>query len=507
MWFGMKSCLKFSFVLFLSILMPVFIAEAQESKLSATLESGIGQFKHENYDEALPLLQQARKEDPTSTLAAFYLGLTYKQLQDYRSAIPHLKEAVTGTPKIIGALIELIDSLYQVDELEQGMTWIAEAEKEGLRPAQVAFLKGLLLLKQDKNQEAITSFKKAKELDKAMEQSCDYQIGIAHLKTKEFNYAQDAFKKVIVREPLSSMAKYASEYLNALTRREEGMRKWKMTFGMAWQYDDNIVLKPDTETAAVDISDKADSRQVFTGNLEYNHQFSERLGFKGQYLFYFAKQNDLGFYDTMSHSIVAQPNIFFPKSLLSFPVTYTQTLVNDSSYLSTPTVSSVYNFMAGNAQMGQVFLTYGNKDFLWTPSSEDENRDGNELCGGMGWYWFFSKRKGFLNLRYDADKEWAKGNNWESFGNRMTTTLTAPIVDKLKMTLSASALFQKFSNTHSVFNLHRSDTVYTVSSLLAYEFHKDWELQAQHTYIKDDSNIDVYSYSRNISSVGLQFKF
>lgn len=489
------------------IFLPTCISQAQEKKLSTILERGIGQFKHENYDEALLTLQQARQENPSSTLAAYYLGLNYKQLQDYKNAIPHLKDALTNEPKIIGALIELIDCLYQVGELEEALKWIAEAEKEGLRPAQVAFLKGLVLLKQEKNPEAITALKEAKELDKSMEQASNYQIGIAHLKAREFSFAQQAFKEVIVLGPLSNTARYANEYLEAIAKRDEAMRKWKLSFGLAWQYDDNVTLKPDEESIAANISDKSDSRQVYTTNLEYNHQFTQRLGIKNQYLFSFAKQNDLGFYDTMSQTLVLQPNIYFARSLLSFPTTYTHTLVNESSYLSNPAVNSIYNFMVGNRQMGQAFLQYGYKDYLWTPSAANENRDGNELRAGLGWYWFFFQRKGFFNLRYETNKDWAKGNNWENFGNRLTSALSAPLTNKLKITFSGSALFQEFANTHSVFNLRRKDTVYTLTSLAVYELFKDWEIQVQYTYIKDNSNINVYSYKRNITNVGLQFNF
>ena len=60
----------------------VLTCEAQEKKVNPTLEKGIGQYKHENYDEALGTLKTARQEEPESTLAAYYLGLTYKQLQN-----------------------------------------------------------------------------------------------------------------------------------------------------------------------------------------------------------------------------------------------------------------------------------------------------------------------------------------------------------------------------------------------------------------------------------------
>lgn len=497
----------FCFFAIVFMLLPASISVAQEQKEISSLERGIGQFKHENYEEALPLLQQARNEDPGSTLAAYYLGLTYKQLQDYKGAIPHLRDAVSRPPKIVGALIELIDSLYQVGELDQAMTWISEAKKEGIRPAQISFLEGLILLKQENNPQAIDAFKRAKSLDKTMEQSCDYQIGIAHLKAREFNYAKDAFNEVIVREPLSSIAKYANEYLDALARREGAARKWRASFGFAWQYDDNVILAPDETTSNIDISNKADYREVYTADLEYNRKAGERLGLKGEYLFYYGKQNDLGFYNTMSHSVVMQPSLNFERSLLTFPATYTHTLVNERSYLSNPAVSSIYNFMFGDNQMGQAFLQYNNRNYLWTPSMPSEDRDGNELRGGLGWYIFFRQKKAFFNLRYEANHDWTEGDNWEYGGNRITAAVSTPVIDKLKLTLSASSFLQNFSNKHSVFNLERKDTVYTMSSLIAYEFRKGCELQAQYIHVKDDSNINVYTYNRNISSIGLQCKF
>lgn len=80
-------------------------ATTEAKKINPTLEKGIGLYKHENYDEAIGVLKKARLEEPQSTLAAYYLGLTYKQTQDYNAAVPHLRDAITMSPKIIGALI------------------------------------------------------------------------------------------------------------------------------------------------------------------------------------------------------------------------------------------------------------------------------------------------------------------------------------------------------------------------------------------------------------------
>ncbi|MDP2922517.1 MAG: tetratricopeptide repeat protein [Candidatus Omnitrophota bacterium] len=478
-----------------------------QPKTISTLEQGIGQYKHENYEEALTLLKKAREQDPQSTLAAYYLGLTYKQLQSYKEAIPPLKDAVTLSPKIVGALMELVDCFYQLDELEEAKKWIAEAEKEGIRPAQIAFLKGLVLLKDADALGAIEAFKNAKSLDKSMEQSCDYQIGIAHLKAGKFSDAKEAFREVFLVDPNSNMANFANRYVDAITEREREMRPWKFSFGTAWQYDDNVVLKPGDDTVAVDITDEGDSRYVYTAQAEYNKRFGDKFGLKGQYMFYYGKQNDLGFYNQMSHTFVMQPSLYFKNSLLTFPTAYNHTIVNDRSYLSSPSTSAIYNFMVGSSNMGQTYLRYQNENYLWTPSTPDENRDSNNVGAGFGWYFFYKQNKGFLNLRYGLEKKFAQGNNWEYLGYRPSATLLVPVMGKLNATFSVDYNIQDFTNSNTIFHVYRKDKILTLSALVAYKFYKDSEIQLQHTFIKDDSNVSLYSYNRNIYSVGVEVKF
>ena len=96
---------------------------------------------------------------------------------------------------------------------------------------------------------------------------------------------------------------------------------------------------------------------------------------------------------------------------------------------------------------------------------------------------------------------------WEYTGNKINATLLIPVFEKLKVTFSGGTTLQRFLNTHTVFFVHRKDNIYTASALLAYQFYKDSELQLQYTFIKDDSNLGIYAYDRNIYSAGVQIKF
>lgn len=487
-----------------------FSQEAEQNetkKLNPTLERGIGLYKHENFDEALGVLKKARLEEPQSTLAAYYVGLTYKQMQNYKEAVPHLRDAVSMPPKIKGALIELVDCLYQTNQLEEANKWIAEAEADGVRPAQIAFLKGLILLKEDKADAAVESFKNAKSLDPSMAQAVDYQIAIAYLKGGKFSDAKGVFQQLSLVDPNSTMANFANTYMDAISQREQAMKPFKASVGFYWQYDTNVVLSPSNASIATDITDAADSREVTTANAEYKYRFNDRFDVKAQYFFYWAKQNNLGFYDTISNTFVLQPEMALKNGLLSLPITYNLTRVNDKAYLSNPGVSGVYNFMVGNHNMGQAYMRYAYKDYMWAPTIEDEGRTGNDLGGGFGWYFFFMKNKGFLNLRYSILNEWTTGNNWDNLQNDMNATLLVPVLDKLNVTLSGGVSLQNFENTNSVFQVYRHDQIWTISALAAYKFYKDSEIQLQYTFVKDSSNISVYDYNRNIFSVGAEIKF
>jgi tetratricopeptide (TPR) repeat protein len=482
--------------------------QGDTKKLNPTLENGIGLYKHENFDEALGVLKQARLEEPQSTLAAYYLGLTYKQMQNYKDAIPPLRDAVTIAPKIKGALIELIDCLYQTDQLEEANKWIAEAETEGIRPAQTAFLKGMVLMKEEKSDAAISSFENAKALDQSMTQAADYQIATEYLKTGKFANAKSVFQQLTLVDPNSTMANFANTYMDAIARREEAMKPFRVSAGIYWQYDDNVVLLPSDSTVATNITDKADSREVVTANAEYKQRINDVFDIKAQYFLYWAKQNDLGFYDTLSNTFVLQPDVTLKGGgLLTFPTAYNITRVNDKAYLSSPSTNAVYNFMVGNHNMGQAYIKYAYKDYMWAPTIDDEDRTGNDLGGGFGWYFFFMKNRGFINLRYSILKEWTTGQNWDNWENDVNATLLVPVLDKLNVTLSGGTSFQNFDNSNTIFHVTRHDQVYTISALAAYKIYKDSEIQLQYTFVRDSSNIKVYDYSRNIFSAGVEIKF
>ncbi|MBW1861368.1 MAG: hypothetical protein JRJ02_03220 [Deltaproteobacteria bacterium] len=75
----LEKALLVSFLFFLCIVLFNPSAQCQQA---ASIQKGVDQYKAENYEEAIEILIKAREEDPKSSVAAFFLGLSYKQTME-----------------------------------------------------------------------------------------------------------------------------------------------------------------------------------------------------------------------------------------------------------------------------------------------------------------------------------------------------------------------------------------------------------------------------------------
>ncbi|MDD5584621.1 MAG: tetratricopeptide repeat protein [Candidatus Omnitrophica bacterium] len=492
-----------------SILSFTFLVFFPSNAFAQEIDKALWLFQHENYEEALPLFQELRAQDPQSAQTAFYLGLTYKKLQDYLAAIPELEAAATLQPPAKNALIELIDLLYQCDKINEAKLLLARAKQESDAPAQVAFLNGLVLLKEGKDiPAALQSFETAERLDPALTKIVEYQKAIAHIQLKNYTVAKNTFQGIVTQGPGSDLARFADEYIEELTRREESAKPFHGSVGYAIQYDDNVTARPLDDAFVSDADKKKDWRHVFTTYGDYIGKVTERLSIKTGYSFYRTKYNEQGFYDLLSVSVPVQPIIAFEKAAVSFPLQYSYTTVDDRTYLKTISAGNTNNIMLRQDTMLQTQLQFNHKDYDWAVLNPDDNRCGDEYLFALGGYRFFGRKlDGFFNLRYALNYEDTKGSNWGYLGNRATITAVIPLNKKLRWNFVADYCNKAFRKDNTTYNQKRRDNIYTVSNLLAYRIFENTELQLEHIWIYDDSSIGAYKYRKNVFGLGVKYTF
>jgi len=486
------------------------------SSESALLRKGVEQYKQENFEEAVVILKNARKEEPDSSSAAFFLGMAYKQTMDFPKAAENLRDAVQLAPRIKEALVELIDVLYRMggkENLKEAHQWIETAEKENILPAKIAFQKGLVLRKEGKGDEAIKSFEKAKSLDGALSQSAEIQIAMTYVQEKELKKARDRFQAAVQFDPQSDLGAFARKYQDVVSDRIERERPLRATLGVFGGYDSNIIIAPsDSSVAAGDISDKDGYFFRPYARVDYVPTLKGNWLFNGQYLFTGNWYDNYGSsHDNITNGFYAAPGYSFGRHAINLAMNYIHYMVKSPSfeeYLQYFSIGPLYRTLLAQNHILELFASYDVKEYSDPPLIPEQDRDASGPRAYVGWIWTF-KPESFLNLKYTYLANDADGSDWDNNVHTFTLNFAMPLAKKLQLQLGGALNLERYDNANSLtgFQEKREDDIYFGSIGLTWEFYKRTRLVLQASRTVDDSNIALYDYDRNIFAAGVEYRF
>ncbi len=518
--------------IFIFILVP--FAQAQ-----SLFDSGLKEFNQENYEEALSYFLGARELDKGSARIAYYLGMTYKVMEKYNESVPYLRDAVTFTPRVDDAVVELIDVLYHTGNLAEAQKWIDLADKQGINTARFNFLKGMVLAKTKKPDDAIRAFETAKKLDPKFTQQAELQIAGIYAEQGKYKDAQARLRATITLDPASDLALYARDYEKAVADRSEREKTWRFAVGMGYRYDTNVATIGDGPMTDL-ISGQEDSAINFGARIGYTAPFSYKTpySFSAYYSLYtdtyFNKtytrsdgtQGNLTEYNNMTNTFSIVPGYAWEGFGFTLPLTYSYVSLqgvkgnnfynelnwwNQTRYLETKSVTPTLRFITTPNSFGEVFFSYMRKKYFDTAlhpePPEGEERSGERMTGGLGWTYNFKENKGFVTLRYSYAQDNTIGRNWVNNENRFGVDVLYPIIGTLRAQGSADAAFVKYTYDNIYFEEKRRDDIYTVSAALLYGIMKNTDLVLQYNYIRNQSNISLYDYTREIYGLGVEYRF
>ena len=491
---------------------------------SPELLEGIDLYKQEAYGAAEAAFIVARQKEPENSTAAFFLGMTYKQVADYPKAAEQFEDAVTLTPRIKEALIELIDVLTRIgtpESLARAEKWIAVAEKEAIYPAKTAFLKGMVLGKQGKNDEAIAAFEQSKSLDPSVAQSADFQIAMSHLRAKRLDQARQQLDSAVLLDPNSDLASFARQYQDSVSQRLEDV--WRFTVSASGLYDTNLLLRwndvqsappwpgGEEETPGVNTNVRVDYRPVLKGNWLFNAQFA----FDGTWY-----QNNSTTNDTLSAGIYAVPGYNYGRYSVNLAANYNYASKKRPYYQDASeffSIGPLFRFVLSSDQLLEFFAGYDKKEFELAPIDPRGDRDSDTFRTYVSW--FFSNVAGaFVNLRLAYLDENANGEWWSNIGTQLLANVTIPATDKFRIQLSGQGFWKNFDTevpdprviggSSVTLSTKRRDDQF--QGILGFNYElwiTDLLLIGQYTYTRNESNVAIYDYDRQIISAGLEYRF
>lgn len=504
----------FVFSTLIFFLPPLYCQEPSE-----IIKKGIAEYKQENYEESVAILERARAAEPNSSLAAFFLGMAYKQVMDFEKALVHFNDAVTLTPRIKEALPELISILYKQDNIEEAKKWIAVAEKDSIMPPQIAFLKGLVLQKENKFTDSVVEFEKAKDLDPSLKQAAEFQIALSYVKARKLSHAKERFQAAVIANPDSDLAAYARRYQDLVEERIFVERPLRFTLGLFGQYDSNVVLSPDDSVFSAGITNEYSTvlmpsfRVDYVPVLEGSKLFSAQYSFVSNY-----HEHNSTTHDMTANTISLTPGYSFGRSALNFNLSYSHFLLHGSRYMENLSYGPLYRYLLNDTNIFEVFAGYGIKNYFQdiTPPDFENDRDCEGINAYLSWVWLLS-RNAFFNLKYEFIDENADGLRYENNGHRLSANAIIPLLTNLKLQLSASYYRQQYRYRLNYPEFIAGALVYVpkerrdknLSSTigLTWEVNRNVNVIVQYSRTRNDSNDETSEYTRHLYTAGVEFKF
>ena len=328
------------------------------------------------------------------------------------------------------------------------------------------------------------------------------EIGILYYNRGIFDEARDFFETVKAIAPGTKLSEQAENYLREIEAKEKvktAKKNWSLNLTGGFQYDSNVVLEPSDGTLPEGISRKSDWRGIIYFEGKYTPILTEKLTLGPTYSFYQSLHTKLHDFNVQQHQPGLSLSYTINKDLsLRAFYAYEYTTVGSEGYLSAHTLSPVITIAEGKGYFASIRYKYQSKNFkdsdLFMNNSE---RDGSNNLIGITQYIPLS-RTASLKLGYAHDVDSADRKYWSYRGDEAGIDLNFDLGKKWALDLSGQYYRKDYREDYPGTTTRRDDKTTTYSVNLTKNFDSRYDITAGWLHIRNESNINVFEYKRDI---------
>lgn len=482
------------------------------------LDKAIADYRAENYEEAVQAFTKLRQLEPSNSVSAFYLGLSYKQIGNLLEAIKNFEDALMLSPKVNDAYAEVIESYYNIGDDKNAMRWIKEAEAQNVTPAKISFLKGMVLMREGDSSAAIEAFNKSKKLDPSYSQAVDVKLAMIYAKERRLKDARKFLQNVMTLDPNSDIAQFAREYDKSIAHAIETYKGLSMVLNTAYQYDSNV--KTWDKYALIPRVGNTKTGGLFGSfTLTYTPMpdgpffISGLYNFTGNYYFK-AHENHL-----TSHTFTLIPGYLSGKLSFLLPLGYTYVQMENrdpadnkldglSGYMGLVSFKPTLRYVINDANLVEISLGAIAREQYNRIDDPNEYRDGMLYSAAASYIKPFNQGQDSAIVRYEYGIDDAKGRNSQNKSHKFAVALNLNFPYKIALNLSADYTLSLYDHPNSNFNdITRKDHTKTLTAEIQKTIWKTLAGYIKYSYTLNGSNIGHYYYKRNNYFAGLEYRF
>jgi tetratricopeptide (TPR) repeat protein len=491
---------------------------------------GLAEFELRQYDSAEKFFRKALEAKPGDPEAAFYLGQSLTRAKKYGEAEAVFRRLLEMKPGSGRAYLGLGIVLYNQERYREALNSLALAEKASPNEALVYYYQGLSHYRLAEYEQAPARFVRAMSLGPDLSASAHYFSGLAYHQQGVLDEAQAEFEEAQKLEPESELGRSAAAYLEQIragVALQPQKKRWDLTFSINSQWDDNVVLLPSgfsPPAGPTGISKSHDYRTTLylRGEVRAFEQGPFVAG--ASYALYQSFHRTLSAFDVESHT----PTFFVQHTAgpvqTRLQYIYDYVLVGRSPFLIAHSIAPLITIQGSPTLLTQVLLKYQDLDFQHGRFLFNSFRDGHDWLASAMQYWFFAKNTGHVRVGYTYDEYITAGKDvslalqasaadWAYRGHKASVGVSVPPFYSIySITLDAGfdyyvQLYDNASSFSPGGSVLRTDKVFNYYATATWKLTDHLWLGLQYVHTDDNSNIDAFTYTRNIYGVVLTGQF
>jgi tetratricopeptide (TPR) repeat protein len=485
-------------------------------------------------EEALEVIAKAGAPDDAKL--ALLAGQCQIRLKRYSEAEGSLEHAQALDPNLPGVDLSLGIARYHAGDLDGAQQALAAAHAHGEKSAELDLYDGLLLLQRADARDAAAALDRARLSDPSMDPVASFYSGLAWSSVDDRSHARESLQRVIDEAPGTPWAEAAERALLDINSRSP--RKWlRMSVGA--EYDTNVALLGYGVVLPQGISHQGDVRAVWWADagIELLHTESWAAGVRAHYygnangsLHEFNEEYPGGGF-WVDHKVDNSTS-------LRLEYDYSYAWVEDP-YLSgnTATFSLIHNWGESGTTVVFTQPIWNNYFFpreqipvqgspgancmlecapvgLNTESALDA--DGFGATTGLDHAIPLPWNGTIVNAGYHYEYYNSEGSEWRFTGHELHLGVRTNLPFEVLLYVVGSYTYRPFENpsvfpnsqelrTAQIANtayrqnpFNRRDNVYQVEVGLERKITDALSVSVRYNYLDNDSNTDVYRYTRQI---------
>jgi tetratricopeptide (TPR) repeat protein len=454
------------------------------------LQEGDTETARQNFEKAL----MYSSENP---LYLYYLGKTELDEKKYEVAQNRFALAWQLSPEIPGLAFDIASAHFYQKSYKQAAKLYEIAIDQDTDAEQTViahFRAGIAFFYLNEFELAIPHLLHAAETTPSLKDAGFFYAGICFYHQHDWTLAHNYLNQVKMHALNKSLRRQASKWLQAVEMGRLQFKPYDLYFKLGFGYDDNVSLfSPDAD---VDSDDALNTLLLFGRyhlineaefkmGVGYGHYQSTHLDtsdanlINSNLIFYATTQND-----TYQWNTSLMPSYFW---------------LNSNRFLQRTQLRTCLSLNVENVIVPHIYYAYTMDNHF-----QDENRDANRHGIGLGVSFMFDPDLYQLQTRFSSDKISSahRNHNYENSNAQLYLNVFAH--PKCTLKLFGRCGFRNHEHQDTIHLIKREDKQYQAQLGIEVPLkYKGFHVEMNYQWAKNDSNIHVYDYRKNLLTVFL----